>query len=191
MTVKDFINQLAPVVMREAHRRGYRFPSAIIAQAVLESGEGTAYRSELCDVHNYFSIKAGTSWKGAVKTIKCDEYLDGKWVKVPGTFRAYASMEDSIKDYFNFISAARYSNLKGASSPVGYIYNLHLDGYATDPIYLNKVMERYTLYSIGRFDIPEQIIRGEWGNGLDRIAQLTKAGYNATLMQRWVNEVLS
>jgi hypothetical protein len=40
-------------------------------------------------------------------------------------------------------------------------------------------------------EIARQVIRGDWGNGPTRVAKLTKAGYNADLVQRRVNEILS
>ena len=39
-------------------------------------------------------------------------------------------------------------------------------------------------------EIVQQVIRGEWGVGQDRIKQLTDAGYNAERIQEKVNLVL-
>ena len=39
-------------------------------------------------------------------------------------------------------------------------------------------------------DIAREVIQGLWGNGADRIARLTKAGYNPSAVQNRVNELM-
>lgn len=39
--------------------------------------------------------------------------------------------------------------------------------------------------------IADQVIHGQWGNGLDRVRRLTAAGYNAAAVQQRVNQLLS
>jgi LysM repeat protein len=38
--------------------------------------------------------------------------------------------------------------------------------------------------------VARQVIAGKWGNGADRVARLTAAGYNASLVQARVNQIL-
>lgn len=38
--------------------------------------------------------------------------------------------------------------------------------------------------------IAEEVIEGKWGNGQDRVTRLTKAGYNASAVQKEVNRLL-
>lgn len=40
-------------------------------------------------------------------------------------------------------------------------------------------------------EIAKEVIQGKWGNGQDRINRLNKAGYNATEVQKKVNELLT
>ena len=39
-------------------------------------------------------------------------------------------------------------------------------------------------------EIARQVIAGKWGNGKDRVTRLTNAGYNASIVQNIVNDML-
>ena len=39
-------------------------------------------------------------------------------------------------------------------------------------------------------EVAKEVIEGKWGNGDDRIVRLTNAGYNASAIQRIVNQML-
>lgn len=39
-------------------------------------------------------------------------------------------------------------------------------------------------------EVAQEVIDGKWGNGDDRIVRLTNAGYNASVIQRIVNQML-
>lgn len=39
-------------------------------------------------------------------------------------------------------------------------------------------------------EVAREVINGEWGNGNERIVALTNAGYNASAIQRIVNQML-
>ena len=39
-------------------------------------------------------------------------------------------------------------------------------------------------------EVAREIIDGKWGNGDERIVKLTNAGYNASVVQRIVNQML-
>ena len=39
-------------------------------------------------------------------------------------------------------------------------------------------------------EVAQEVIAGKWGNGSDRMRRLTSAGYNATAVQKKVNELL-
>jgi len=39
-------------------------------------------------------------------------------------------------------------------------------------------------------EIAHEVIKGKWGNGMDRVERLTKAGYNSNTVQREVNRLL-
>lgn len=148
----DFIEKVAPVIQKEARNRGYNFPSPIIAQAILESGWGD---SALAKHYNFFGMKAGSYWKGKTQTMNTQEQLsDGRYITIKAVFRAYDSLAEGIKGYFDFISAPRYYELKSATSPKDYLQKIKKAGYATSINYVEnvyRVIEKYNLFKYDGF----------------------------------------
>lgn len=112
--------------------------SVLVAQAALETDWGKKALN-----HNLFNIKADPQWKKATTTVASIENKNGVLVKEKSNFRAYASIEDSIDDYANFLTSnQRYKQaLTQASNPADYMNALQSAGYATDPHYADKVMK--------------------------------------------------
>lgn len=152
MSAASFIAQIGPIVQKYAAVYGYRFPSAIIAQACIESGYGTsslAYRW-----HNYFGIKW---WKNcgrsAVNLSTKEEYTPGVLTSITAGFAVGKDMEDGVKMYFEFIQRnSRYNNLKSAGSSKNYIELIRADGYATSSTYVTTVWNVVCAQNLGRFD---------------------------------------
>lgn len=123
-------------------------PSAfMLGQAAHETGWG---RREIrmadgSSSHNLFGIKADPGWKGAVAEITTTEYVDGIPRKQTAKFRAYASYEDSFRDYARLIrGSSRYQQayeqaLAGSGNAEGFARSLQQGGYATDPAYAAKL----------------------------------------------------
>lgn len=149
MTQKQFIEEIAPVIKNIAFGKGYVYPSAIIAQACLESNYGKSVLSS--KYYNFFGMKCGKSWTGkSVNLTTKEEYTTGTLTTIKDNFRVYDSMSDGVKGYFDFISAKRYENLKKAKSPEDYLIKIKEDGYATSSTYVKnllKVIEKYNLFS--------------------------------------------
>lgn len=154
----EFIDKMAQVICRIAKQRGYKYPSAIIAQSILESGWGS---SKLAKYYNFFGMKCGSSWTGKVVGMDTQEQRsDGSYYTVKNdAFRAYDSLEDGIKGYFDFISKPRYSNLKDATSPRDYLQKLKNDGYATSLKYVDNNMRVINTYDLTRFDNLDNVSR--------------------------------
>lgn len=155
---KAFINEIAYIIQEEAKARGYQVCSPIIAQACIESAFGTSslgYRW-----HNYFGMKCGSSWKGkSVNLSTKEEYTPGTLTTIRDNFRAYDSMEEGVKGYFDFINTKRYANLKDAKTPKEYLELIKKDGYATSSSYVNTNMNCINRYDLERFDwnkLPEK-----------------------------------
>lgn len=112
--------------------------SVLVAQAALETDWGKKALN-----HNLFNIKADAQWKKATTTVASLENKNGVLVKEKSNFRAYASIEDSIDDYANFLTShQRYKQaLTQANNPAEYMNALQSAGYATDPHYADKVMK--------------------------------------------------
>jgi flagellar protein FlgJ len=115
----------------------------ILSQAALESGWGRRdiRHADGSPSHNLFGIKAGASWKGPVAEVTTTEYIDGEPRKVTAKFRAYASPEESFRDYAQLIrNSPRYAQvMEHGASAHGFAHGLQRAGYATDPAYADKL----------------------------------------------------
>lgn len=196
---KEFISRIAPIIQEEAKNRGYKVCSPIIAQACVESGYDTsllAYK-----FHNYFGMKCGSSWKGRSVNLKTkEEYTVGQLTTIRDNFRVYQTMEDGVKGYFDFISTKRYANLKTANTPEEYLQRIKADGYATSSRYVQTNMDCINKFNLTEWDFPKplksldeiakEVLEGKWGNGAIRKQRLRAAGYNPSIVQARVNEML-
>lgn len=150
---RQFVIDIANYVRKYAPQYGICVYSPIIAQAIHESGWGESKLA--AKYHNYFGLKCGTAWKGKSVNMKTqEEYSAGTLTTISANFRAYDSMEEGVKGYFEFIQLPRYSNLKGVTSPRKYLENIIADGYATGKQYVDHVMNLINLYNLPQFDVP-------------------------------------
>lgn len=197
---KQFIEIIAPIIQEEAKKRGYLVCSPIIAQACIESGFNTSLLSK--KFFNFFGMKCGSSWKGKSVNMKTkEEYSVGTLTTIRDNFRAYNSIEEGVCGYFDFISTKRYANLKTASTPEEYLTRIKNDGYATSSRYVQTNMDCIKKYSLDKWDwntstdksleeIAKEVIDGKWGVGAVRKQMLRAAGYNPSMVQAKVNEML-
>jgi len=197
---KAFIARIAPIIQEEAKARGYKVCSPIIAQACIESGFDTSLLSS--KFFNYFGMKCGSSWKGKSVNMKTKEEINSALVSIRDNFRAYPDMISGVKGYFDFINTKRYANLKTAETPEEYLKRIKADGYATSSSYVNTNMNCIRKYDLEKWDwekpqelksldeIAKEVIAGKWGNGAERRRRLMVAGYNSSMVQARVNELL-
>lgn len=177
MTNEEFIATIGPLVQRYANLYGYKTPSAIIAQACLESAYG---RSSLAaKYHNYFGLKCGSGWTGkAVKLSTNEEYSPGTLTKITDAFRVYDNMEEGVKGYFQFIQYPRYSNLKTATTPLEYLTLIKQDGYATSSSYVANNMNVVTKYGLIRFDQAPAIVNVSYAGVVTASALRVRSSYS-------------
>ncbi len=151
MNGQEFMDAVASYVQKYAGQYGINVYSPVIAQAILESGWG---KSRLAaQFHNYFGLKCGSKWTGSSVTMKTrEEYTQGVITSVYANFRAYPSMEEGIKGYFEFIQSARYQNLKGITDPRQYMETIRADGYATSYTYVEQCMNLIEKYDLTKYD---------------------------------------
>lgn len=193
MSREKFMKEVAPVIVRVATEKGYKYPSAIIAQAICESGWGDSLLAS--KYFNFFGMKCGSSWKGKYTDMRTkEEYKKGTLTDISAKFRAYDSIEQGVRGYFDFISTKRYANLKKANSAHDYIEMLKADGYATSSTYVDTVYNIWRINELGKYDkgvttpvggdgelesalkvIAENVIAGKFGNGGDRKENIYKA----------------
>lgn len=210
MTNNEFIETIGALMQKHALANGYKYPSAIIGQAILESGWGKSLLAS--KYHNYFGLKCGSSWRGkSVNMSTKEEYTRGTLTNIRDNFRVFDTMEDGVKGYFEFIGYSRYSNLKSATSSKNYLQLIKSDGYATSSTYVDNVYNVVTKYNLTRFDkervdnmtnadikkhlsgneiitlLAKEVIKCEYGNGNERKERL---GCLYSLVQKKVNELL-
>ena len=118
-------------------------PRAIVAQAALETGWGKHMIADDAgrNSFNFFGIKADSRWQGDSVDVMTHEYRQGVRVNETASFRSYASLEDGLRDYADFLSGnSRYQDAIGQGLGADdYGHALQQAGYATDPEYGNKI----------------------------------------------------
>lgn len=158
MKKSEFIKTIAPLIQAENKKRGNPlFNSVVIAQAICESGWGQS--KIMMKANAIFGIKAGTSWKGRVYNAKTQECYDGvSYTTISACFRAYDSLADSIKDYFDLIcKASRYKKAINTKSPLECITAIKKGGYATSPSYINTIMNIINSNKLTKYDKVETV----------------------------------
>lgn len=116
----------------------------MLGQAALESGWGKRELRSMDGTpsYNLFGIKATGNWEGKTIDAVTTEYIGGIKQKRVEKFRAYDSYEDSFRDFANLMrNNPRYENvLANLHSSTGYAQAMQKAGYATDPLYANKLI---------------------------------------------------
>ena len=199
-----FINKIAPLMVTEGQKRGYKVISTAIAQAIIEGAAGT---SGLAKYHNHWGLKCGAYWNGKSVNMKTkEEYTVGTLTTIKDNFRAYDSDLEGVKGYYDFISTKRYANLKTAKNYIEYANMLKADGYATSSTYIDTLCKTVRKYGLDKYDktnaimdiekklsideVAKEVINGLWGSGTTRKLRLEQAGYNYDEVQKRVNEIL-
>lgn len=146
MDREAFVSKVAELVRKYAPQYGIKVYSPIIAQACKESAFGA---SELAvNANNFFGLKYKTgrcpgALPDAYEKVGCEQYADGTYISSSMLWFKFASMEDCVKGYFDFINTNRYANLKGVTDPLIYCQLLYEDGYATSLTYSSSLFNDY------------------------------------------------
>lgn len=149
---KDFINKYGAYINQVCEGTGL-LPGTMAAQAIIESsgkyngvwyvgGSGLSRKA-----NNFFGIKCGTGWKGKTFNAETGEYTSsGDYYTTNACFRAYDSVEDSIKDHLKFLQVnKRYTNagVFKAKTVKEQAEALKRAGYATAPNYAATIVSVY------------------------------------------------
>ena len=157
---EDFI--LQAIGPAQAAQRETSVPTSVtIAQAILESTWG---RDHIGAANNYFGIKAFRNADGSVNygkiavgwvEVPTKEWDGSKYIEVMALFRKYKSMEDSFHDHaYFFIENSRYSEaMKHADDPKEFARQIHKAGYATDPVYSDKLISLMDSNKLEQYDL--------------------------------------
>ena len=134
------------------------FLSAASAMAYTEGGAGK--KGVYACTNNCFGIRAGSNWNGYVfsrstgKVYK--DYATSQKYGARDLFRAYDSMEDSVKDYVKLISGNYYKQALTKSTPKEYLSYILSKGYGEEHL-LDMWLGVMKLYKLYDFDIVYQI----------------------------------
>lgn len=141
-TQQRFVDEIWPQAEAAGRALGVD-PTAIVAQAALETGWGQHMPRDATGASsfNLFGIKAGAGWRGASVDARTQEYLGGAAEMRTERFRAYGSPADSLRDYTQLIGRSpRYAEALAAGGDArAFGAALQQAGYATDPEYGNKL----------------------------------------------------
>lgn len=144
--VDRFVNEVAPIVCNEYIKRVEKserriLPCTVIAQAALESG---------------YNINAPTLFgiKGDGVVLDTSEYVNGEYVNIRDSFKAYPTITASVQGYYDLMQSDRYAPATSADEYSEECRQLSICGYATDPNYSEKLiniieknnLEQYNLY---------------------------------------------
>lgn len=138
----DFLQQHQSAARATEARTG--IPAAyMLGQAAHESGWGRREirHADGSNSYNLFGIKANAAWSGQVAEVVTTEYQGGVARKLTQRFRAYASYEESFRDYARLLTGSnRYAPvLTNTDSAESFAQGLQRAGYATDPAYAEKL----------------------------------------------------
>lgn len=212
--IKAFIERMAPIAVRQAKKHGNRiFASVCIAQACTESAYGTTQR--MIKANAVFGIKVGKSayhfgsaWKDLSYNTKTKEVVKGKYETITDNFRAYFSLDEATEDYFDLLcTASRYKkalNAKDYKECIRAIAPSYATAEQDNCKYSKTIISIIEKYGLTKYDsttesagneksleeIAKEVIDGKWGNGVERKQRLRAAGYNPSIVQLRVNELL-
>lgn len=135
MSPTSFIALLLPAARAAAKEFGVPV-SITLGQAALESSWGVKAPG-----NNYFGVKADKSWAGPVVTFGTHEHLAGKDVAMPDKFRAYSTLDESVRDHAKFIKEnPRYAPCFAEKDFAGWARALQAARYATAPNYADMLI---------------------------------------------------
>ena len=144
--VNVFFNQLAPIVVNEyVRRKGQKrlYPSTVLAMAALESG---------------YNLNATTLFgiKGEGVVLDTTEYINGEYVNVKDSFKAYSSLAESVQGLYDLMQWDNYDRATSATDYEEECRMVQACGYATDPNYADKLISIVNSYQLTMFNNTEE-----------------------------------
>lgn len=145
-----YVDKYSELAVVEMYRSGIP-ASIILAQGLHESQNGISDLAVLAN--NHFGIKCKSYWQGESYYHKDDDYKNGALIK--SCFRKYNSDIDSYVDHTNYLVKTRYYTSLFDYTKTDYInwaHGLEKCGYATDPMYAEKLIKKIEKYRLYEFD---------------------------------------
>lgn len=153
MDKTQFIESIAQAAIKYAPQYSICVISPVVAQACLESAYGTSNKARY---NNFFGLKYRkdrvSCHSGYFHDGSQEQKADGTYYPVQDDWYAFASLEDGVRGYFQFINIDRYANLKGVTDAHKYLELLKEDGYATSLDYVENVWSVVQKYGLTKYD---------------------------------------
>lgn len=140
-SASDFVNRVWSHAVEAAKGIGVP-PQFLVAHSALESAWG---KSEIktangAPSYNLFGVKAGRNWQGPWVEVQTTEYVEGVAQSSREKFRVYGSYGEAFQDYARLLrNNARFSAVLGQTDGTQFARALQQSGYATDPLYADKL----------------------------------------------------
>ena len=166
---EQFLAQMGDIASR-AMQKSRVLASVTIAQAIWESGWGQSSLTK--KTNNYFGFTVGSTWTGTIYCSKNDSFYSSRteaisilgntkynyWASggdngVPGFWRVYASMEESVFDHNEQLATSNY--YKGIPGETDYkvVCNILNKYYCNDGSYATAIISTIEKYDLTRFDV--------------------------------------
>jgi flagellum-specific peptidoglycan hydrolase FlgJ len=169
----EFIKQIS----EKARKLGQEydvFASVLIAQAILESGNGSSLLSK-APYYNLFGIK-GSYREGAVVMTTKEDLGNGEMIEIQDAFRVYPSYDESLTDYIALIRGgvshdSFFYKSVWRSEAKNYLRATDaLTGtYATDTSYNQKLNSLIAVYELTQYDEDQSQQSGVFIKGLEEV----------------------
>lgn len=180
----EFIGLIAPIAVGLRVEGSAIFPSVRVAQALLETG------AKVPAWNNVFGIKVGDGvrtayWTGSYVDATTREVIDGQVLdNVTAQWRAYDSVENSVRDHELFLLKPRYASVRNAPTPKAQCDALYAAGYATDapaevdgdPSYAEKLWSIIQSNGFTVYDAQAERIKGEISSRLAALEASASTG---------------
>ena len=158
MTKEQFIEKIAPIIVKYAPKYNILCPSAVIAQAVLESDGGMSELGQ--NALNFFGLKYRPnrcpSACGIYYKIGSEQDpITGQYTSSAMQWMKFSNWDDAVKGYFDFVNISNYSSIKGVSDPKTYLENIKKAGYATSINYVPNLLAVINKYNLTKYDPKE------------------------------------
>jgi nitrogen fixation-related uncharacterized protein len=142
----SYIDSFKGVAIEQMNASGIP-ASIILAQGILESGNGNSSLAKFAN--NHFGIKCTSEWKGKGYFKDDDAKND--------CFRVYKDARESYRDHSEFLKRKRYSFLfeLDKNDYKNWAYGLKQAGYATNPKYPELLINIINRYKLNQYDEPE------------------------------------
>ena len=156
-TNEQLINLIYPAVIENCKRHGWGVPSAILAQACLESMKSSGWSGLASTCFNFWGMKWNKKYGCAYKEYKTSEQRkDGTYYTVVSKFCKYPTIDGEgggIDGYFRFIELnPRYKKVMLCKDFVSYATEIKNAGWATSIAYTQNIINKVLSLNLQRFD---------------------------------------